>query len=56
MEIAATFTFIFQTLLFSEMSTYATFATPIHDNLISITEYKENNTLYSDIILKMITF
>jgi len=56
MEIAATFTFIFQTLLFSEMSTYATFATPIHDNLISIKEYKENYSLYSDIILKMITF
>jgi hypothetical protein len=38
------------------MSTDATFATPIHDNLISIKEYKENNALYSDLILKMITF
>jgi len=56
MKIAATFTFIFQTFLFSEMSAYATLATSIHDNLISITEYKENYTLYSDIILKMITF
>ena len=56
MEIAATFTFIFQTFLFSEMSTDAAFTTSIHDNLISITEYKENNALYSDLILKMITF
>jgi len=52
MEIATAFTFILDAFLFSIMSTNTTFTTSIHNQIISLTEYKENCIFFSDILLK----